>query len=153
MAALWAFGHHFLTIETDIRQGTGRVEQFMTRVDHRASVPNAGLFERVSPSLCSSTNATQAYGPVAIDGQRPEGHKAPARIVVASEKPRNKDRNTKPPALETGDEVPRVPIVFIQGLGIEARHVAYVKVLELHLVNTEFFAQPDEVRHKFQVIF
>ena len=151
MTALWAVGQHFLTFETDIRQGAGRVEQVTTRVDHGAPVPNVGIFDSVSPLSGGSTDATRADGPVTIDGERPEGHNAQAGIIVPPVKPRNKDRDTKPPASETGDEVPRVPIVFIQALGIEARHVVYVEVLELHLVNTEFFAQPDEVGHKVQV--
>jgi hypothetical protein len=153
MAALWTFGQHFLTIETGIRQGSVRVEEFTTHIDHSVAIPNLGLFEYVSPSPCSAKDATRADGPVTIDWECPEGHIAPARIVVTSVKPRNKDRDSKPPASETSDEVPRVLIVFIQALAVEAWHAAYVEVLELHLVNAEFFAQPDEVRHKFPVIF
>ena len=141
------------TIETGFRQLTSQVEQSLTHVDHGGSVPNVGLLKRIPPSLCGFEYTARSDGPIPVNDERPKGHDARAPLVIAREEPRGYDRDPKSSAPQLVDKVPRFRIVFIEAQWIEGRHAVNVEILELDLVNAEFFAQPDEVRHECQVVF
>jgi len=124
----------------------------LAHVDHGGPVPNVGLLKGIPPSLCGFEVTARSDGPVPINDERPEGHDARVPIVVALVDPWDEDRDPKSLAQQVVDKVPRFQIIFVEAQSTKRQRAVNVEILELDLVNAEFFTQPDEVRYEVQVI-